>query len=249
MIPSQARPQERGERARAYYNEIDPFAAAWLRELIKAGLIADGDVDERSIADVQPDDLAGYTQCHFFAGIGGWSYALRLAGWDDARPVWTGSCPCQPFSSASNRHNTRTDDERHLWPTLARLIASGSPRVVIGEQIAQAGDWLEGACDDLEAMGYEVGAAILPAVALGFDHARARLYFVGHANSHGESSIARNATEAPRLSRYHGDAGGMVPAHGVSSRMAALRGFGNAIVPQVAAAFIEAYLDAEQVSA
>jgi hypothetical protein len=57
----------------AYYNEIDSFAAAWLRELIKAGLIADGEVDERSIADVRPDDLRGFTQCHFFAGIGGWS--------------------------------------------------------------------------------------------------------------------------------------------------------------------------------
>ncbi len=85
----------------AYYNEIDPHAAAWLRELIKAGHITDGEVDERSIEDVTPEDLLGFTQCHFFAGIGGWSYALRLAGWPDDRPVWTGSCPCQPFSAAS----------------------------------------------------------------------------------------------------------------------------------------------------
>ena len=42
---------------RNYYNEIDPFAAAWLRNLIKEKLIPDGDVDERSIADVQPVDL------------------------------------------------------------------------------------------------------------------------------------------------------------------------------------------------
>ena len=84
----------------AYYNEHDPFAAAWLRELIADGLIADGEVDERDIQTLDPADLAGYTQCHFFAGIGGWSLALRLAGWPDDRPVWTGSCPCQPFSSA-----------------------------------------------------------------------------------------------------------------------------------------------------
>jgi len=84
----------------AYYNEIDPFAAEWLRQLIKDGLIADGEVDERSIEDVTPNELAGFTQCHFFAGIGGWSYALRLAGWPDDQPVWTGSCPCQPFSTA-----------------------------------------------------------------------------------------------------------------------------------------------------
>lgn len=80
----------------AYYNEIDPFAASWLRELIKAGCIAPGEVDERSIADVQPADLAGFTQCHFFAGISGWELALRQAGWPDEKPVWTGSCPCFP---------------------------------------------------------------------------------------------------------------------------------------------------------
>ena len=81
----------------AYDNEIDPFAADWLRELIRAGHIAPGEVDTRSIEDVAPDDLAGFAQCHFFAGIGTWSYALRRAGWADDRPVWTGSCPCQPF--------------------------------------------------------------------------------------------------------------------------------------------------------
>lgn len=51
---------------RAYYNEFDPKAAAWLRELIKAQLIMDGDVDERSIIDVSPNDLKGYTRHHFF---------------------------------------------------------------------------------------------------------------------------------------------------------------------------------------
>lgn len=87
----------------AYYNDNDKQVCAWLRELIKAGLIADGEVDDRSILDVEATDLAGFTQCHFFAGIGGWSYALRLAGWPDERPVWTGSPPCQPFSVAGRR--------------------------------------------------------------------------------------------------------------------------------------------------
>lgn len=63
----------------AYYNEIDPKAAATLRELIRVGAIAPGDVDERSIADVAPGDLVGFRQRHFFAGGGVWSYALRLA--------------------------------------------------------------------------------------------------------------------------------------------------------------------------
>src|SRR5262245_30179855 len=118
----------------AYYNEIDPFAAAWLRELIKAKLIADGEVDERSITDVQPDDLRGFVQCHFFAGIGGWSYALRFAEWPDEHAVWTGSCPCQPFSDAG--YSGGFGDSRHLWPAWFRLIRECRPGVVFGEQVA-----------------------------------------------------------------------------------------------------------------
>ena len=71
----------------AYYNEIDPYAAQWLRNLIAAGHIAPGEVDERSILDVSPDDLTGFIQCHFFAGIGVWSHALRRGGWPDERPA------------------------------------------------------------------------------------------------------------------------------------------------------------------
>ena len=71
----------------AYYNDNDPFVCRWLENLIVAGHIANGDVDCRPIEKVQPSDLEGYTQCHFFAGIGGWSYALRLAGWKDEWPI------------------------------------------------------------------------------------------------------------------------------------------------------------------
>lgn len=113
----------------AYYNEIDPYAAQWLRNLVAAGHIAAGDVDERSIEDVTPDDIRNYTQCHFFAGIGVWSYALRRAGWPDDKPVWTGSCPCQPFSAAGQGGGF--DDERHLWPHFHYLIEQCRPPVVL----------------------------------------------------------------------------------------------------------------------
>jgi DNA (cytosine-5)-methyltransferase 1 len=95
-----------------YYNEWEPFAGGWLKELIKDGLIPDGTVDNRSIADVEPSDLKGFTQCHFFAGIGGWSRALELARWSPDRPVWTGSPPCQSFSAAGKGKGK--DDARHL---------------------------------------------------------------------------------------------------------------------------------------
>ena len=162
----------------AYYNEIEPYAAQWLRNLIKEGLIANGEVDTRSIVDVQPVDLRGFTQCHFFAGIGGWSHALRLAGWPDDRPIWTGSCPCQPFSVAGK--GAGVDDARHLWPHFHRLIAVNRPSVVMGEQVAgKAGyGWFDGVRADLEGSGYSSWAADIPALAVNAPHIRQRLYWV-----------------------------------------------------------------------
>lgn len=160
----------------AYYNENDPKAAAWLRELIKGGHIAAGDVDERSIEDVLPNDLRSYTQCHFFAGIGGWSYALRLAGWPDERPVWTGSCPCQPFSTAGKGKGFA--DERHLWPAWFHLVRSVRPQLIFGEQVANALPWLDLVCADLESEDYATGAAIVGAHSVGAPHIRQRLYWV-----------------------------------------------------------------------
>lgn len=139
----------------AYYNENDPKAAAWLRELIKEGHIAPGDVDERSIVEVQPNDLKNHDQCHFFAGIGGWSLALRLAGISDTTRIWTGSCPCQPFSSAGKQRGTA--DERHLWPQLLRLIAARRPQTVFGEQVASS-----------EVVGTELEASFVVAVREGY---------------------------------------------------------------------------------
>ena len=162
----------------AYYNEIEPYAAQWLRNLIAKGMIADGEVDTRSIVDVQPVDLRGFTQCHFFAGIGGWSHALRLAEWPDDRSVWTGSCPCQPFSVAGK--GAGTDDPRHLWPHFHRLIAACRPPVVMGEQVAgKAGyGWFDGVRSDLEGIGYSSRAVDIPALAVNAPHIRQRLYWV-----------------------------------------------------------------------
>lgn len=154
----------------AYYNEFDPKAAAWLRELIKQGHIAPGVVDTRSIEDVLPSELAGFTQCHFFAGIGVWSYALRQAGWSDDTRVWSMSCPCQPFSAAGN--GVGFDDKRHLWPAGHYLIGQCKPDVIFGEQVASKGAdaWIDLVHTDMETLDYAFGAIPFPSAGIGAPH-------------------------------------------------------------------------------
>ncbi|NJS14056.1 MAG: DNA cytosine methyltransferase [Sphingopyxis sp.] len=179
----------------AYYNECDPYAAAWLRNLIAADLIAPGIVDERKIQDVEPWELLEFTQCHFFAGIGIWSGTLRAAGWPDDQKIWTGSCPCQPFSNAGKRKGT--DDDRHLWPTWFNLIEVCKPPIVVGEQVASKDGlgWFDLVSADMEGAGYSIGASDLCAAGFGQAHIRQRLYFVGLGVSDrtgGLESILRN---------------------------------------------------------
>lgn len=168
----------------AYYNEHDPYAAQWLRNLIAAGHIAPGDVDERDIRDIKPEELKKYTQCHFFAGIGVWSLALRQAGWPDDQPVWTGSCPCQPFSAAGRKAGV--DDERHLWPHWFHLITQCEPSHIFGEQVASKDGlgWLDLVQTDLEGAGYANAAVDLCAAGIGAPHIRQRLWFVAERLEH-----------------------------------------------------------------
>ena len=297
------------KKQNAYYNENNKFAAEWLRNLIKEGLIAYGEVDERSIAEVRPRDLRGYVQCHFFAGIGGWSQALRLAGVPDDFPVWTGSCPCQPFSSAGKQQGFA--DERHLWPVWFDLVRQCRPERIVGEQVAAAvgKGWLDLVCGDLEAEGYACGAVVLGAFSVGAPHIRQRLYWVadsqggGCLRERGDREAAGGisvpctggpAGVAPRVrkrlhrlgdsagerlggghsdgrgfqtevlgsglegARFWGDcdwvvfAGGKTRpvepgtfplAYGIPQRVGQLRAYGNAMVPQTAAAFVKAYLE------
>lgn len=174
----------------AFYNEIDPFAAQWLRNLIDAGHIAPGVVDTRSIEDIAPDELRDYTQVHFFAGIGVWSYALRLAGWPDNRPIWTGSCPCQPFSQAGK--GAGIDDQRHLWPHFHWLIQQCKPETVVGEQVASKDGlaWLDTVQSDLEGTGYASAALDLCAAGVGAPHIRQRLFWMGNANGIGRQHVS-----------------------------------------------------------
>lgn len=175
-----------------YYNEIDKDCAACLQALMDADAIPRGDIDTRSIEDVTPNELRGYTQCHFFAGIGGWAYALDLAGWPRNRPVWTGSCPCQPFSAAGK--GAGFADERHLWPAWQHLIAQLRPTEILGEQVSSkaADRWIDLVQSDMEGMGYAVGAIPFPAAGIGAQFIGDRLYWLA------KSTAAPEWDEQPR---------------------------------------------------
>lgn len=294
-----------------YYNEWDAPAAAWLRELIHQGFLPKGLVDERSIEEVTPRDLHGFTQCHFFAGIGGWPLALQLAGIPATTRLWTGSPPCQPFSAAGGQLGQF--DPRHLAPVFLNLISQCRPPILFGEQVAPAiaKSWMCDLQTHLEGEGYAVGFAVLPACSVGAPHKRDRLFFgaqqlvntsgarpCGRAlpviqQSDGMGSLAKPNGEQQRPRRSTGERVNDVPAgwkqnpattagfcrdnstdphhgfwsdadwlgcrdgkfrpvesgtfplaNGVPARVGRLRGYGNAIVPQVAAEFISAFLEA-----
>lgn len=241
----------------AYYNEFEPYAAQWLRNLIDAGHLPPGDVDERDIKDVSPDDLEGYTQCHFFAGIGGWPYALRLAGWPDERPVWTGSCPCQPFSCAG-RGKGHTD-ERHIWPAFFKLISERHPATVFGEQVASKDglEWFAAVRLDLETKEYACGCADLCAAGVKAPHIRQRLFWVANSKRREQRSQKSCCGTIGRVGRLIKS----VPwdrtwqaalrelralDDGLSYGVGATDAARNAIVPQVAAEFIGAFMEAQK---
>lgn len=248
----------------AYYNEWNSDSADQLELLIADGQIADGVVDRRSIADVDADDIKPFTQAHFFAGIGGWSLALRMAGWDDNTSVWTGSCPCQPFSIANVAHGggKGNEDERHLLPIFGDLIEKRLPDTIFGEQVADAigKGWLDELSSILENSAYACGKVVLPAIAYGASHERKRLYWVADScRPRWERHKPVECVPKSALTSFpfygnplvdarralDGDYSDLLPCNGLSVQMerAAVKGYGNAIVPEVASAFIRAYME------
>lgn len=253
---------------KAYYNEHSPRAAKWLESLIAAGAICPGDVDTRSIEDVTPSDVAGYTQCHFFAGIGLWSLALRQAGWPDERPVWSGSCPCQPFSKAGKKVGFA--DERHLWPSFHWLIKQSRPSAVFGEQVTgtDADDWFDLVQHDLEEMDYTFGIGAYAAAGLAAPQIRERAYWVGHTASGEERRAWQRQSYIRRQDRGHGsgelladawrhfdlvhctdgrsrpvEPGAQPMDHGDSTTVVQLRAYGNGLCVPAARAFVTEYLE------
>lgn len=258
-----------GQHPTAYYNEINPDAAACIRTLIAGGHIMPGHVDARSVVDVRPSDLVGFTRLHFFAGWAAWDHALHLAGWPAGRSVWTGSCPCQPWtrSGAVHGRNRGFEDERHLWPAWFRLIRECRPDTILGEQVPDAvsGGWWDAVASDLEGEGYACGALVYEAAAVGEPIRRERLYFAAQylgAGAQGQFPSGSPRPARPRRWRGEADLRAVADApfkpgdrwpqplvrrvdHGRAECVAPLHAAGNAINAEAAAAFIGAVLALE----
>jgi len=247
---------------KTFYNEWDHKTAAWLRELARQGHVTEGIVDERSIKDIQPDDVRGYKRCHFFAGIGGWDHALKLAGFSDDRAVWTGSCPCQPFSSAGKRQGQA--DERHLWPDWFRLIRECRPDAIFGEQVAtrDALAWWDQVAGDLEGIGYTCWANSVDARCFGHADARQRIYWCANAIGVRQPEPWQHWENARHIAACpSGEADRFVDAvrrealpylcrfaDAIPARVGSVccHGFGNAVKPDICAAFVRAFMDCEK---
>jgi DNA (cytosine-5)-methyltransferase 1 len=239
-----------------YHNEWEQYLTEWLQNLFPTH-----DVDGRDIREVGVGDVSTYDRVHLFAGIGGWEYALQLANWPNDMKVWTGSCPCQPFSRCGKQGGEK--DDRHLWPEMFRLIAGNRPPVVFGEQVAGKSGlaWFDGVRLDLEAIGYSCGMAVLPAACVGSPHNRQRIFWMADSTwSTRIGSVRRSDTwmdhrvtgkEWRDYQPYHCRDGkvrrtgtGILPlAARLPGDLGQLLAYGNSIVPQVAALFIKAYLE------
>lgn len=244
-----------------FYNDNDAKVCAWSQGLIDAGLIPSGDVRCASVADLDPHEFSRYTQCHFFNGVSGWSLALRLAGWPEHRRVWTASLPCQPFSGLGL--GLGVSDRRHMWPIFFQHVVVGQPPVIFGEQVAsKAGQaWLARVRADLEGAGYAVGAASLCAAGIKAPQIRKRLYWVAYATGkQTESADQKRLYAEPDWDRDEGhwdrcedvffpegkrriEPGTEPVVARFPSSVVQCRGYGNSIVPPLAARFIRSVSD------
>ena len=115
--------------------------------------------------------------------------------------IITGGFPCQPFSVAGKQAGT--DDDRHLWPVMFRIIQELTPRWVIGENVKgltniQDGVVFETVCSDLEGEGYEVRAFNIPAAGVGAPHRRERIWIVAHAKRYNKIDEIGGSDETSR---------------------------------------------------
>ncbi|WP_348622589.1 DNA cytosine methyltransferase [Paenibacillus polymyxa] len=110
-----------------------------------------------------------------------------LLGPDRTIDLISAGYPCQPFSNAGKRKGT--EDDRHLWPEVARILREIRPRWFIGENVAgHISLGLDDVLAELESIGYTGQAFVIPSAAVGAPHRRDRVFVVAYTDSVGHSS-------------------------------------------------------------
>ena len=102
--------------------------------------------------------------------------------------IITGGVPCQPFSVAGRQKGT--EDNRHLWPEMFRVIKDFSPKWIIIENVRgliniQDGVVFERVHADLANEGFETQSFIIPAAGVGAPHRRDRVWVVAYSEFNG----------------------------------------------------------------
>ena len=131
----------------------------------------------------------------------------------DAAPVWTnlktfdgkpwrgkvdcitGGYPCQPFSVAGKKLGT--NDPRHLWPDIKRLITEIEPPICFFENVSnhlRVG--FEEVANDLRQLGYKIKTGLFAAEEVGAPHKRERLFILAYGDSFGSSMQSNRDTAA-----------------------------------------------------
>lgn len=160
-----------------YHNEIDKSCVSVLSKHFPSST-----VDDRSIADVKPSDLASFTQCHFFAGIGGFSAGFERAGVDPNLNIWTGGFPCQDLSIAGKRAGL-SGERSGLFFEFIRLIDGARPDWVIIENVpgllsSNKGKDIQIVIDEITKIGYTVDIDIKDSQEFGVAQRRRRVFLV-----------------------------------------------------------------------
>lgn len=154
-----------------WFNDNNAYCCSVLRRNFPESL-----VDDRSIADIQPADVAQHRECHFFAGIGGFALGLAWAGWD--RAIWTGGFPCQGISAAGHRRGL-DDDRSGLWWEWFRLIeACRPPRVLIENSPGLKTRGADAVLSGMEGIGYTCWSFVVGAACVGSTQERKRAWIV-----------------------------------------------------------------------
>ena len=122
--------------------------------------------------------------------------------WRNQDIILTGGFPCQPFSVAGKQLGT--EDDRHLWPEMLRVIREVGPRWIVGENVRGLVNWSGGLVfdqvqADLEAEGYEVLPFMVPDCAVNAPHRRDRVWFVAYRPNAGDEGVREPEISANKL--------------------------------------------------